>query len=133
MSGHCQSHFLPDMVDGQVVGLVEQLVDISPLRASKSTIDGLVLERDALRAKTAQLDQALINARKLAMLGMLAGGIAHDFNNVLASVSGSLQLLKITASEQRSQESVDRGLRGVDRAHPTGTPTDGAGPGAIVR
>jgi len=50
-----------------------------------------------LRAEIAQREQVeeeLLQARKLESLAVLAGGIAHDFNNFLTIVQGNIELAK---------------------------------------
>jgi signal transduction histidine kinase/CheY-like chemotaxis protein len=50
-----------------------------------------------LRAEIAQreqIEEELLQARKLESLAMLAGGIAHDFNNFLTIVQGNIELAK---------------------------------------
>ena len=52
---------------------------------------------EQLRAEIAQREQtegALLRARKLESLGVLAGGIAHDFNNFLTVVQGNIEVAK---------------------------------------
>ena len=97
----------------QVVTARHQL---ATARAETAELSRLKQQLDAEIARSARLEQALVQAQKLEVLGQLAGGIAHDFNNVLAAVSGSLQVLKMTAKDERSQTLVERGLRGTERA-----------------
>ncbi len=40
-----------------------------------------------------ELEQQIVSAQRLEMLGQLTGGIAHDFNNALAIMHGHLELL----------------------------------------
>lgn len=49
-----------------------------------------------------RLEQANLQAQKLAALGTLAGGIAHDFNNILAAVRGNADLAMDEVSDGRS-------------------------------
>ena len=58
--------------DGRIVGVMEQLADITERR---------------------QYDEALLQAQKMESIGRLAGGIAHDFNNMLTAISGFADLL----------------------------------------
>ncbi len=46
------------------------------------------------RCESHNLQNQLIQARKMETLGMLAGGIVHDFNNLLASIIGYSSLLR---------------------------------------
>lgn len=66
----------------------------------------LVGANETLRKEMEQrerLEDALLNARKLESLGLLAGGIAHDFNNLLTAVLGNISLARqITSSGDRA-------------------------------
>lgn len=44
--------------------------------------------------KIRELEEELLQAKKLEAVGTLAGGIAHDFNNILGGMMGYLSLLK---------------------------------------
>jgi PAS domain S-box-containing protein len=107
---------------GRVVKLHGTAQDITvrrqavALRLQHQQLAGTTQRLSEEIAKSAELERALTQAKRLEVLGLLAGGIAHDFNNVLAAVSGSLQILKLTIKEARAQEFIGRGLRGVDRA-----------------
>ncbi len=73
---------------------------------------------DAQVRRNDELERALAHAQPFESLGLLVGRIAHDFNNVLATVSGALHLLKRSALDDRSQDLVQRGQRGIERATP---------------
>lgn len=47
-----------------------------------------------------QVEEELLQARKLEALSVLAGGIAHDFNNFLAIVQGALDLARVQTLPQ---------------------------------
>jgi PAS domain S-box-containing protein len=52
----------------------------------------MALLRDITDRK--QLEEELLQARKLESVGVLAGGIAHDFNNILTAILASVSLAK---------------------------------------
>jgi signal transduction histidine kinase/ActR/RegA family two-component response regulator len=51
-------------------------------------------QRRAEIAQREQVEEELLQARKLESLAVLAGGIAHDFNNFLTIVQGNIELAK---------------------------------------
>lgn len=73
---------------------------------------------DAQSLRIEELERALVQARSFEVMALLSGSLAHDFNNVLATVSGALHLLKRSALDARSQDLVQRGQRGIERATP---------------
>src|SRR4029453_19553551 len=52
----------------------------------------MALLRDITDRK--QCDEALLQAKKLASVGVLARGIAHDFNNLLTAMLANISLAK---------------------------------------
>jgi two-component system cell cycle sensor histidine kinase/response regulator CckA len=61
-----------------------------------------------------ETEEELQKISKLKSIGVLAGGIAHNFKNILASVTFSLDLAKV--SPQNIQTYLDRISRSVDQA-----------------
>jgi two-component system sensor histidine kinase PilS (NtrC family) len=80
---------------GQVVGRVIHFQDLTELRRMQ-----LKVER----------------AERLASIGRLAAGIAHEIRNPLASISGSVEMLKTTpGADEDSRQLMDIAVREVDR------------------
>ena len=50
-----------------------------------------------------RLEQQFLRAQRLESIGTLAGGIAHDLNNVLSPIMMSIDLLRLTCSDQRTE------------------------------
>jgi len=74
----------------------------------------LVLVRDATERKA--LEHELIHAQKMEALGQIAGGIAHDFNNVLATLSGTLQLLELQSEGDHGKKYFEMGHSSIEQA-----------------
>jgi len=77
--------------DGSTVWMENR---VQPIRDSENAIvEMLGVSRDITERK--QAEEALLRARKLESLGVLAGGIAHDFNNLMSAVVGNISLARM--------------------------------------
>ena len=83
-------------------------VTVSPLRDVRDEVIGRVVNFQDL-TELRRLEQHARRAERLATVGQLAAGIAHEIRNPLASISGSIELLR--ASPQTSDD--DRTLMGI--------------------
>ncbi|MGN6103887.1 MAG: two-component system sensor histidine kinase NtrB [Kofleriaceae bacterium] len=68
-------------------------VTVSPLRDVKDHVIGRVVNFQDL-TELRRLEQHMRRAERLATVGQLAAGIAHEIRNPLASISGSIELLR---------------------------------------
>ncbi len=60
-----------------------------------------------------QLEEEMLNMKKLESIGLLAGGIAHDFNNILTGILGNISLARLYA--QRGKDFDDK-LKAAEQA-----------------
>jgi len=76
-------------------------VTVSPLRDVRDQVIGRVVNFQDL-TELRRLEQQHLRSERLVTVGQLAAGIAHEIRNPLASISGSIELLKQTpqASEE---------------------------------
>jgi two-component system, NtrC family, sensor histidine kinase PilS len=68
-------------------------VTVSPLRDVRDRVTGRVINFQDL-TELRRLEQHMRRAERLATVGQLAAGIAHEIRNPLASISGSIELLR---------------------------------------
>lgn len=87
-----------------------------PIVNAVDTITGaLALFMDNSRFK--EMEQAVMKAEKLAIMGQLAAQVMHEVRNPLTTVKGFLQLLKERQNYPKQQEYLDIMLEAIDHAN----------------
>ena len=72
----------------------------SPLRlSSKGAFGQIIVVQDITELK--KIEEEMTKVRSLALVGELAAGIAHEIRNPMASISGSIQMLKEQVSDNQ--------------------------------
>lgn len=83
-------------------------ITVSPLRDVKDQVVGRVINFQDL-TELRRLEQHARRTERMATVGQLAAGVAHEIRNPMASISGSIELLR--ASPQASDD--DRALMSI--------------------
>jgi PAS domain S-box-containing protein len=105
--------------DGSYKCLLDQAVLVRDTEGRPIEFAGTLIDVTERR----NLEEQLVQARKMDALGQLTGGVAHDFNNLLASVLGGLDLFerRLELGEREKQiaqhmrHAADRGVELVRR------------------
>jgi len=88
------------------------------VEAANADIKTLKAELTQVRRHTVRMEQALVEAQRLATIGQLASQMAHEFKNVLMIIMGragyALSENDAELTEKALQTSVDCGQRGAD-------------------
>ncbi len=88
---------------------------ISPLRlSSRGAFGQIIVVQDITEIR--KIEEEMEKVRSLALIGELAAGIAHEIRNPMASISGSIQMLKEELSDnQMHSRLVDIVLKEINR------------------
>ncbi len=106
-----RGHFINKRKDGT---LYEEEASIAPVRDESGRIAHFVaVKRDV--TNEVQLQNQLVQAQKMEIIGQLAGGIAHDFNSILTPIRGYAEMALQDASPE-SRAYLERVLQGTQRA-----------------
>jgi two-component system sensor histidine kinase PilS (NtrC family) len=90
-------------------------VSATPLSDHTSNIIGRVIHFQDL-TELRRMELAVQRSERLASIGRLAAGIAHEIRNPLASISGSVEVLKsLPGADAETRQLVDIAVREVDR------------------
>jgi PAS domain S-box-containing protein len=91
-------------------------MSFSPVRdASGAIVEAAILCGDLSRQR--ELEDQLLQAQKMEVVGRLAGGIAHDFNNMLTAILGFSELLRPrVAQDAEATQSVEQVVLAAERA-----------------
>jgi len=84
-------NYLPNLIRRNGGKTIRENITVFPLLTGG--IRGAVIRVDDV-TREYELEQQLIQSRKMEAVGRLAGGIAHDFNNMLGGILGAADLLE---------------------------------------
>ena len=90
---------------------------ISPLKdKNEKQIGNIIIFQDITDIK--QMEEDLEKSKRLALIGEMAAGLAHEMRNPLASITGSIELLKqslnLANTDKRLMQIVIRGKNQLD-------------------
>lgn len=114
-----QGRVLRDEVDAvRGDGATRRLgLSATPLSDHSGNVTGRVIHFQDL-TDLRQMEQAVARAEHLAGIGRLAANIAHEIRNPLASISGSVEVLRrLPGADPETQNLVDIAVREVDRVN----------------
>jgi two-component system sensor histidine kinase PilS (NtrC family) len=90
-------------------------VSATPLTDHRGEIIGRVIHFQDL-TELRRMEMAVQRSERLASIGRLAAGIAHEIRNPLASISGSVEILKtLPGADAETRQLVDIAVREVER------------------
>jgi two-component system sensor histidine kinase PilS (NtrC family) len=90
---------------------------VSPLRDNKEKqIGNIIIFQDITEKR--QMEENLEKSKRLALIGEMAAGLAHEMRNPLASITGSIELLKqglnLEDTDKRLMQIIVRGKNQLD-------------------
>lgn len=94
--------------------------DVFPVHMTGSRLqdpDGKVIGNIAVYRDISQelkRDQALREIQRLEALGRLTGGVAHDFNNLLTVISGNIQLVEMSLTDEHTRRHLAEAYRATE-------------------
>jgi PAS domain S-box-containing protein len=71
-------HYMPDLVNGQILGFVVQVTDITSLEEAKAALNAEVAERERVNERLRKSEAALRQAQRLGQIGSWRWEIAPD-------------------------------------------------------
>lgn len=84
------------------------------LKRHKENLETMVKEKTDELKETAE---QLLHAQKMEAIGHLAGGMAHEFNNIIATISGTAEMLmKRISDDNNDYNRAERIVRSANRA-----------------
>src|SRR3989338_6377981 len=90
-------------------------INISLLRDDKQKIRGIIAVFQDL-TKVKEMEKMVVKSERLAAIGRIAAGVAHEIRNPLASISGSIEVLKKELSlNNTNKKLMDIVLRETER------------------
>lgn len=97
-------------------GLVRRLgISAAPLSDHTGQLIGRVIHFQDL-TELRRMEMAVQRSERLASIGRLAAGIAHEIRNPLASISGSVEILKtLPGADSETRQLIDIAVREVER------------------
>jgi len=114
-----QGRVLRDEVDAVRSDGAERHLGLSatPLSDHSGNVTGRVIHFQDL-TELRDMEQAVARSERLAGIGRLAANIAHEIRNPLASISGSVEVLRrLPGADQETRNLVDIAVREVDRVN----------------
>lgn len=85
-----------DLVIERETGPLVLGISVSPLRNNQDQVIGRVVNFQDL-TELRRMEEEVKRTERLAVVGTLAAGVAHEIRNPLASISGSIELLRAAA------------------------------------